>query len=375
MRALRFTVLFPFLSLGILLPGAAFADTSPPPGAAQPDEKALVAAPKPVADAPKVDAPGTDSTSVALSAGGQLATGNSRLLAVTANGKLDLRRGANGFGASIIGNYGESGVLNADGTPSTHTPFVTSTENFQGRLRYDRYILDRLSVFLIGTVRHDKFQGIDGRVNVDPGVKYLFVLTDATTFWGEVGYDFQYDARNGSALGVVDASGNPVLAPNGDPVLLSSTATDHSVRAFLGFKHAFNSKVTFVTGLEYLQSLYSSDSNAVVPGAQYDYRINYDALLAANVGGGFSFGVGFSARYDNTPLPGKQNTDTVTTFNLIYAFSDGAPPPPTCPCPPPPPPPPPAADTAPPPPAAPPAPPAPAAPATSPAAATPPPIP
>ena len=96
------------------------------------------------------------------------------------------------------------------------------------------------------------------------------------------------------------------------------------MRAFVGFKHAFNAQVTFVTGLEYLQSVYSSDK--VLPGASGDYRINYDALFAANVGGGFSLGLGFSARYDNVPLSGKENLDTITTVNLIYAFTDAAPP-------------------------------------------------
>src|SRR5258708_3514074 len=48
------------------------------------EAKAMVDAPK-EADAPKTDKP-TEGTSVALSAGGQLSTGNSRLLAATANG-------------------------------------------------------------------------------------------------------------------------------------------------------------------------------------------------------------------------------------------------------------------------------------------------
>src|SRR5271154_6951405 len=134
------TVLLALLAGGVLVPSTAFADTGAPP----PDQKALVTAPKPVADAPKVEPP-TDGTAASVSAGGQLATGNSRLLAVTANGKFDMRRGANGFGASIIANYGESP------TPPTSTtaPLATSTENFQGRLRYDRYLLERMSLFLI----------------------------------------------------------------------------------------------------------------------------------------------------------------------------------------------------------------------------------
>ncbi len=318
--ALPFTVLG---ALGALLPATASAQTPPP------DQAALVAAPKPVADAPKLLPPPTDTTAATVSAGGQLATGNSRLLAMTANAKFDMRRGANGFGAAFIGNYGQSAA-----TPGA--PLATTTENFQGRLRYDRYILDRLSLFLIGTARHDKFQGLDGRLNVDPGLKYLFVSTDETGFWAELGYDFQYDARNGDSLEQVNATtGNP------DPTLplLQQTVTDHSVRAFIGFKHAFNSAVTFVTGLEYLQSLASSDT--VLAGSSTDYRINYDALFAANVGAGFSVGNGYSARYDHNPLPGKTDLDTITTFNLIYAFNDSAPPPPTCPCPAPAPPPPP----------------------------------
>jgi hypothetical protein len=319
-----------------LVPARAFADPPPlgtPPG----DEAALVAAPKPAEDAPKPPPPVTDSTTVTLSAGGQLATGNSRMLAMTANGKFDMRRGANGFGAAIIGNYGESAT-------GPGAPEMTTTENFQGRLRYDRYLLDRLSLFLMGTARHDRFQGLDGRLNIDPGVKYMFVLTKPTTFWGEVGYDFQYDARSTSGRIQVDATDTPIP---GAP-LLAQTATDHSVRAFIGFKHAFNTQVTFVTGLEYLQSLYSTDT--ILAGANYDYRFNYDALFAANVGAGFSLGLGFSARYDHAPLPAKDNVDTVTTVNLIYAFSDAAPPPPTCPCPtplPPPPPPPPQTQPAP----------------------------
>ena len=57
-----------------------------------------------------------------------------------------------------------------------------------------------MSLFLITTGRNDRFQGLEFRLNVDPGAKYLFVNTDPTTFWGEVGYDFQYDIRNSDAL-------------------------------------------------------------------------------------------------------------------------------------------------------------------------------
>ena len=319
----------------------AWAEGTPPADAA-----ALVEAPKANGEAPKVEKE-TDETTATVSAGGQLASGNSKLVAFTAKGEFEMRRDANGFGASLLGNYGQ-------GAPPGQ-PVETTAQNLQGRLRYDRYLIESLSLFLIGTGRHDRFQGLDFRLNVDPGAKYLFVKTDSTSFWGELGYDFQYDVRRDDALAQVDAMGNPLPS-------LDKTATDHSARFVIGFKHAFNKEVTFGTGVEYLQSFVKAERA----------RVNYDALFAANVGGGLALGLGFTARYDHAPLPGKKTLDTATTMSLIYSFSDvpeapAAPPPPAPPPPPaaapPPPPPPPAAPVPPPPAEVPPAVPAPVTPA------------
>jgi hypothetical protein len=258
-----------------------------------------------------------------------MATGNSQLLAGTANGTFDSRFGGNGVGASLLGNYGQGAPRGAQ--------VVETAENIQGRVRYDRYVLEEASVFGIVTGRHDKLQGLDFRLNLDPGFKYLFLTAASNTLWAEVGYDFQYDIRNDVAIALTDPNGVAIRDSSGTPVrdpTLPKTKADHSARVFVGYKHAFNKEVTLATGLEYLQS-FLSDTN-------YDHRINFDALFAAKVGGGLSVGLGFSARYDYQPLPGKADTDTSTTLTLIYAFSDLPQPPPPC-APPPPPPPPPAA--------------------------------
>jgi hypothetical protein len=282
-------------------------------GGPGPDVTPLIAPPKAAEDVPTWERI-HDETTATVSAGGQLSTGNSQLAAVTGNGQLAIRRGENGFGASLIGNYGESAAYGA-------TP-VDTTENLQGRLRYDRYLTDRLSLFLIGTGRHDRFQGIEFRLNVDPGAKYLFVNDSNTKLWGEVGYDMQYDYRLGSA---VWGQG------------IDRKALDSSVRLFMGFKHSFNKSVTVTTGFEYLQSFVKSQ----VEDLDNDSRINYDILFASQIGGGLSLGLGFSARYDYNPLPGKTDTDTTTTISLIYALVQNAstpkpPPPPPCVQPPPP---------------------------------------
>jgi putative salt-induced outer membrane protein YdiY len=288
--------------LAVLAPRIGYADNSSL-GAPPPDAAALVSAPKAAAAAPTIEKPTTDRTAAAVSAGAQIASGNARMIAATANGKLDLRRGADGFGASLLANYGESAQ------PGNN--LVTTTQNAQGRVRYDRYFSDDFAAFLIATGRHDRFQGLSFRLNLDPGVKYLFINGSDTAFWAEAGYDFQYDIRIYSAREQHDAAGNLLLDGNGNPLLLDKTATDHSSRVFLGVKHAFTKDASVVTGVEYLQSFVDATR----------YRVNFDALFAAAVGGGFSVGLGFSARYDHAPLPEKEKLDTATTASLIYAFS------------------------------------------------------
>jgi hypothetical protein len=247
---------------------------------------------------------------------------------------FETRFSGNAISGSVLGNYGK-------GAPSGQ-PQVTNTENAQGRIRYDRYIIEQASFFLINTARYDRFQGLDLRYNLDPGFKYIFWQEPAGAFWAEGGYDLQYDVRRRDSRWILDANGNRVVDPATNLYRrLDKTQTDHSLRLFVGFRYAFNKDVTLTTGIEYLQSFVETTRN----------RFNFDSLIAAKVGGGLSVGAGFTARYNHDPLPGKEELDTATTLSLIYAFSDivEPPKPPPCPpCPPPPPPPPaPAPDAAP----------------------------
>ncbi|MBK9258929.1 MAG: DUF481 domain-containing protein [Polyangiaceae bacterium] len=279
----------------------AHAQTGTPP----PDAEALASGPSGPADAPTIDKPKADSTAVTVSAGGLFTSGNSRTIALTLNGAFDMRRGNNGFGASVLGNYGEA-------APSPNDPMVTSAENVQGRIRYDRYFGDSVSIFLIGTGRYDRFQGLAFRLNLDPGVKYIFVKSAKTALWAEAGYDFQYDVRTEAGRRELDGDGNPT------GVLLDPTRIDHSARVFAGFRRAFTEDVTFSTGLEYLQSFITTDLGDM------NSRFNFNAVLAAKLFKGFSLGLGFNAAYDRLPIPGREQLDTTTTLSLIYGWAQTA---------------------------------------------------
>lgn len=296
----------PAASLVFLFASNTFAQDAPaaPTGAPPPEQKALAAGAKAPSDEPTIGAAASDGTTATMSAGGFLATGNSRTLALTGTGAVDSRFDNNGVGAAFIGNYGEGA------TPGN--AIAATSMNVQGRLRYDRYLIERASVFLIFTGRHDRFQGLDFRFNVDPGFKYLFVKRQGQSLWGEAGYDFQYDVRRDEARVVVDDDKKVVLDAQGLPILLDKTRADHSARLFAGYRQAFNKEVTLSMGVEYLQSVVDSTR----------WRMNFETLLAAKIAGGLAFGFGFNARYDHDPLPGKKQLDTSTNVSLIYAFSD-----------------------------------------------------
>ncbi len=312
-------------------------------------------------EAPEIEAKKKDSTNAAVSAGGQYAAGNSKTVAVTGLGSFDMRRGANAYGASMLGNFAEAFVTPAGGMMGTPAPagsWQKSVENLQGKLRYDRYFSDDFGAFLQLTGTHDAFQAITFRLNVDPGVKLFFVNEEATKFWGELGYDFEYDLNYTDKYGVeIDPAMDGVLLldPNGLPYVVNTDMTMHSIRAFVGFQYAFNKEVVLTLGLEGLQGIGGSGDGypAVPPGyteAQVDRvklnltrtRVNFDAVLTANLGAGFAIGAGFSAKWNSAPLPGKENLDTMSTLTLIYSFTHPdpnakpAPPPPPSPPPPPP---------------------------------------
>lgn len=280
------------LACASLAPVAAAQDLGAPP----PEADKAVKGPAPAREAPKAEAK-PDGTTAQVSAGGLSSSGNSKLVAFTGSGAVDWRGGYNGLGASLVGNYGRSAPPGEE--------MRTTAENAQGRLRYDRYLIEDASVFMLVTGRHDKFQGLAFRLNLDPGFKYLFVNRPKTQLWAEAGYDFQYDTRTSDGRRVLDDMGMLIGR-------LDKHESDHSARLFLGFKHAFNEDVAVVNGMEFLQSFVDDERR----------RFNYDLLFTAKVWGDLALGVGFNARYDNQPLPEKVKLDTATTLSLVYSFTN-----------------------------------------------------
>ncbi len=321
----------------LLAAHAAHADatTAQQNGSAPTDVAAGVTTAKdPTAAAPKENKPSPDSTVIAVNAGAQFATGNSQMIAVTGGGKVDIRRGNNGFGAALVANYATNHT--AAVPPATSGVWADTQRNIQGKLRYERFFTRELGGFIQVTGTHDAFQATTFRLNVDPGVSYLFVDKERTKLWGEVGYDFEFDDNYTDSQGFeLTGTGDKALdATSALPILIVQTNTMHSSRAFVGLRHSFNKDVALGAGLEYLQGFGGSGDGLPVFPAGYDAttatrvalnltraRLNFDALLTAHLAGAFTAGLGFTARYNSNPLPGKQSLDTTTTLTLIFALT------------------------------------------------------
>ena len=233
-----------------------------------------------------------DATELKLSAGGLLTSGNTSTLAVTSAGRFRSRRGMNQLSAAASANYGEAAPPGTDDRE-------TNVENYQGRIRYDRFLTPGVALFIALSALHDRFQGLEMRLNLDPGLALYMVDEPKHRLWLELGYDLQQDYRSREAIDLALAEEN---------VVLERTEVRHSGRFFAGYSNNLSEAVTFDTGLEYLQAFTETEN----------YRLNWDVGLTSSIGGNFSLGAAFNLRYDHNPLPGIRTTDTTTSLSLIY---------------------------------------------------------
>jgi putative salt-induced outer membrane protein len=247
--------------------------------------------------AKKVEGP-KDTVEAKLQAGGVLTTGNANTFSGTSLGSFRIRRGMNDFSASAAANYADTLIEDAQGERRHPT-----VENYQGKVRYDRFLTESVAAFLSFSGRRDRFQGLDLRLNLDPGLAYYVIDEPKQQFWAEFGYDFQYDVRR-------DQNIQDELRKSGGTVVIDKTETRHSLRAFAGYKHQFNDHVGFNTGLEFLLG---------IPDTDY-WRLNWDVGLTATISERFSLATTFSWKYDHHPLPGVKKGDTLTAVNLVYTL-------------------------------------------------------
>lgn len=255
-------------------------------GDTQVAQEGFKSAEKPAADS-------KDANSLKIMAGALWTAGNSRTLALTGAGDYRLRRSESQFSALAAVNFGKS-------AQDAASPYETTVENYQARLRYDYFFADSVAAFLGVSARRDRFQGLNLRLNVDPGVAYYFIDEQLHLLWGELGYDVQYDIRRQD---VVDAAAADATVPD-----IAKSETRHSARAFVGYDNQLSAALKFGTSLEYLQAVQDTTN----------WRLNWDGALTSQIDSDFSIATTLAVKYEHNPLPGVESTDVVTALNLVY---------------------------------------------------------
>lgn len=293
---IRISSLTPACASALLLTSTAFAQSLPQgaseqkpasEGKTQVANQGFQAAARPGED--------KDVSEAQLAAGGLITEGNSKQLALTGAATFKLRRGKSQYSAAAALNFAR-----ASSKDTPQQGMQTTVENLQGNARYDYFFAEHWSAFLSVSAWRDRFQGLDLRLNLDPGIAYYLIAEKKQQLWFEGGYDLQYDIRRDAEIEAAAAEGQA----------LAKTDVTHSARLFAGFQNKVNERVGFSTGLEYIQSVETL----------HKWRLNWNAALTSNIAGRFSTAVTLSLRYDNAPLPGVQTTDILTAFNLVYAL-------------------------------------------------------
>ena len=241
-----------------------------------------------------------DATELEISAGGVLATGNSKSVALTGRTEFRLRRYIHQLTATALGNYGAGASETA-----TSDKFEQNVGNLQGRVRYDVFFADRWSAFLMGTVRRDTFQGLDMRMRIDPGVAFHILTDTKHRLWVELGYDYQLDLVTEEAfLTEAPVGTNPKKIDTADRL-----NSDHAGRLYLGYANRLHESLGFDTGVEYIQSFLQGDA----------FRLAYDVGLTAQLPKNFAVAMTFQLRYDNAPVAKDiEKLDTTTAFNVMF---------------------------------------------------------
>ncbi len=242
-----------------------------------------------------------DATELQIAAGGLFSTGNAKAISVTASSKGRLRRGDHQGAFAIAGNSAATPEKKEDGTTG---PMKETVRNIQGLARYDYFLTPEFSIFFQASVRHDKFQFLDLRLNLDPGVAYQFVNKKERRVWGELGGDVQVDWRNPPAI----RDQNVEKAAKGEE-LLETRETRVNARAFFGYEEKASKEVGFNSGVEYLQGL--TDPSW--------FRLNVDLGVKSQFSDKFSFATTFTLRYESEPVA-KEKLDVIGAVNLVYSL-------------------------------------------------------
>jgi len=164
---------------------------------------------------------------------------------------------------------------------------VTTAESYRARLRADRTLSPRVTVFGRGGWDRDEFAGIERRFEEDLGLSYEAVAADRTSLKLEAG------AFAAQQRATMDGENN-----------------FYGARAAATFKQKIGAKASFQQIAEFLPNLKDTE----------DLRIHSETAVVAPLSRLFSLKAAYVVDFDNQPEPGFGETDRRLTTGLRVTF-------------------------------------------------------
>lgn len=203
-------------------------------------------------------------------------SGNSELKTYAAKSNNTYKFEKNALGLKGSYTYGESDS-------------VRTTEKWDGQLRFDHQLLEKLNVFAAELVEANRFAGFSRRYNSDLGLKYLVLKDDKNSLSFEVSYRYSLEENTSNAI---------------------ADKKDSKSRIYSEVEKILNENVTGKLWLEYLPNFTESE----------DYQINFEPSLSVSLSKIFSLKTSYLWKYDHEPVAGKKTHDTTYTTSIIAKF-------------------------------------------------------
>ncbi len=230
-------------------------------------------------------------TNLSAEFGGAWATGNVDYY--TVNGLLDashrfdrnqftLGAGAN-LGKGISDTDGDGILSDAERTAEK----VEIARKYWGDARYDRFLGDNGSLYVLGGALSDFYAGYDLRTHEQVGYSRILVDNDSTDLTVELGADI--------------AQENYVDGIDPDMVMI------YSARVMASLTHQFNESVSFSDTVEAYENILDPT----------DLRVLNEAAISAKLSDVFSVKLSNQLTFDNVPVEGYRPLDQVTLVSLV----------------------------------------------------------
>ncbi|HEU5055956.1 MAG TPA: DUF481 domain-containing protein [Kofleriaceae bacterium] len=248
-----------------------------------------------------------------------MTTGNSRVTTFSAGGNASRKEKGNKFSLEGGAAYARSSIfLAVDGNmngvidPSeVSRPSQTTTRAWYGKGRYDRFLTDNNSLYVVGGLAGDRPAGKDLVGNGQLGYSRQVFQNEVHLLVAEVGYDYTYES-------LVGGESNSI----------------HSLRTFAGYGGKLSDETGVDGSVEALFNVNEYDTPAGTIDRFQDNRVTSRMSITTKMFGDLSFRFAFEARYDNAPSPRPpfaipyaagfaplaESLDTKTEASLIYNF-------------------------------------------------------